>query len=388
MANTLTNLQPDLFEALDMVSRELVGMIPAVSRDSNADRAALNQTIRSFVAPASTTSSITPGQLPADNGDQTIGNKTISISKSKYVPIRWNGEEQRGMNTGPGYNNILRDQFAQAMRVLCNEVEADLAGLYYKASRAVAPAGTTLFDATGGLRDVANVRKILADNGAPMSDIQLVLNSTAGAALRGLNQYAGANTAGSDSIIRQGVLLDTYGVQIRESGQIVTHVAGTADGSTTLGTTDYAVGATSLALTTGGTGTFKKGDVVSFSADNSDPNLYVVAADVADVGSGTLVLGAPGLLKAITANAVDVDIQTSLDRNMCFSRNAIHLVTRAPARPMEGDAAVDVMIIQDPRSGLAFEVAMYKEYRQIKYEVSLAWGFEMIKPEHCALLID
>lgn len=385
MANTLTNLTPDLFEAMDVVSRELVGMIPAVSRDSSAERAAVNQTIRSYVAPASTAAAITPGQLPPDTGDQTIGNKTMTISKAYAVPVRWNGEEQKAMNHGPGYNNILRDQFAQAMRVLCNTIEADLAGLYYKACRAVAPAGTTLFDAAN-YKDVANVRKILIDNGAPPDDITLVLNTAAGAAFRGLAQNYGADTAGSDSFLRQGTLVNIHGVKIRESAQIVTHVNGTADGSTTLGTTDYAVGATSLALTTGGTGTFLKGDVVQF--DNSDSNLYVVGADVADVGSGTLTLNAPGLRKAITANGVDVDINASLDRNMCFSRNAIHLVTRAPARPMEGDRADDVMIIQDPRSGLAFEVAIYKEYRQIHYEISIAWGFEVMKNEHLALLID
>lgn len=387
MSNTLTNLTPDLFEAMDVVSRELTGLIPSVSRDSSSERAAVGQTIRSFVAPASTAASISPGQQAPDTGDQTIGSKTMTISKAYAVPVRWNGEEQKGMNTGPGYYNILRDQFAQAMRVLANTVEYDLASMYYKACRAVAPAGTTLFDAAN-YKDIANVRKILVDNGAPMDDISLVLNTTAGAAFRGNAQYYGANTAGSADWLHQGVLMNIHGVNVRESGQIFTHVNGTADGSTTLGTTDYAVGATSLALTTGGTGTFLKGDVVSFTADNSDPNLYVVGADVADVGSGTLVLANPGLRKAITANAVDVDINASLDRNMCFSRNAIHLVTRAPARPIEGDRAEDVMIIQDPRSGLAFEVAMYKEYRQIHYEISLAWGYEVIKPEHLALLID
>lgn len=385
MANTLTSLTPDLFEAMDVVSRELVGLIPAVSRDSSAERAAVGQTIRSFVAPASSASSISPGQLPPNTGDQTIGNKTMTISKAYQVPIRWNGEEQKAMNHGPGYYNILRDQFAQAMRTLCNTVEADLASLYYKACRAVAPAGTTLFDAAN-YKDIANVRKILIDNGAPTDDITLVLNTIAGAAFRGNAQYYGANTAGGDSFLRQGELMNIHGVKVRESAQIVTHVNGTADASTTLGTTDYAVGDTSLALTAGGTGTFLKGDVVSF--DNSDSNLYVVQADVADVGAGTLTLAAPGLRKAITANAVDVDINASLDRNMCFSRNAIHLVTRAPARPTEGDNAEDVMIIQDPRSGLAFEVAMYKEYRQIHYEVSLAWGYEVMKAEHLALLID
>ena len=388
MANTLTNLTPDLYAALDVVSRELVGFIPAVSRDSGVERASLNQTVRSFVAPAATSYNVTPGQLPADNGDNVFTNKTISITKSKYVPVRWNGEEQRGVNTGSGYASMLQMQFAHAMRTLVNEIESDLAGLYVKASRAVSPAGTTLFDAAS-YKDVANVVKELNLNGAPISDRQLILSPTAAAAFRGNSTYSSADTSGNISMLRQGVLLDQFGCAIRESHQVKMHVNGTAASTPDTNDTGYAIGSTTIGLdasTPSGTGTFLPGDVISFAGDT---NKYVVVTGDADISNGgSIVIAAPGLLKAIPAAETAITLEGSLERNMAFSRNAIHLVTRAPARPLEGDSAVDSMIIQDPRSGLAFEISMYKEYRQIKYEVALAWGYEMIKPEHCILLID
>jgi len=72
---------------------------------------------------------------------------------------------------------------------------------------------------------------------------------------------------------------------------------------------------------------------------------------------------------------------------MCFSRSALVLAARAPARPSEGDNATDVIVITDPRSGMSMEFAMYKGYRKVRYEVGLAWGVKNIKPEHTALLL-
>lgn len=383
MANTITNLIPDIYNALDTVSRELTGFIPAVSSDMTFERAAVGQTVRSPVAPAATAGDITPAVTPPDDGDQTIGNVSMSITKARRVPVRWNGEQSLGLNNGgPGRSRIMRDQFAQAMRTLANEVETDLAALHVYASRAYGTAGTTPFGTANDYTDASNVLKILKDNGGPVSDNQLVLGTAAGANL--LGKQARVDAAGSSSILRQGVLLDLHGMALRESGQVVTSTAGTGASATT-DTTGYAVGATTITLASAGTGTIVAGDVITFAGDT---NKYVVASGDADVSNGgTITLAAPGLQKAIATSATAITVIAAAARNMAFNRGAIALATRAPALPEEGDSADDRQIVTDPRSGLSFEIALYKQYRQVQYEVSLAWGVKAVKPEHMALLL-
>lgn len=383
MANTLTNLIPDIYNAMDVVSRELVGFIPAVSSDMTYERAAVGQTVRSPVAPASTASDITPAVTPPNDGDQTIGNVSMTITKARRVPVRWNGEEKRGLdNNGASFNVIFRDQMAQAMRTLVNEVEADLAALHNKASRAYGTAGTTPF--ASNLSDTANVRKILADNGAPMSDLQMVIDTSAGANMRTLTQLSKANEANDDNLLRRGVLLDVHGFAIRESAQVKTFTAGTGASATT-NAAGYAVGATSITLASAGTGTILAGDFITFAGDT---NKYQVVTGDTDVSNGgTIVLAAPGLRKAIPAAATNITVIATSVRNMAFARSAIALATRAPALPPQGDSAVDRQIITDPVSGLSFEVAMYAQYRQMQYEVSLAWGCAAVKTEHMAVLL-
>ena len=382
MANTLTNLIPDAFEAMDTVARELVGFIPAVTLDAQAARAALNQAVRSHVAPASTASDVTPGTTPPDDGDQTIGSKTLTITKSRVVPFRWTGEEQKGVNFGSGYRNIRADQIAQAIRTLVNELEVDIGLLAYKASRAYGTANTTPFAST--LADPAQVRKILADNGAPMADLQLVVDSTAGAAIRTLAQLTKANEAADTSLLRQGIILPLHGMDVRESAGVANPTVGT-NASGTTNTAGYAIGATVITLASAGTGTIIAGDVITFTGDT---NKYVVVSGDTDVSNGgTITLAAPGLRKALAASAVTITTVAKSARNLGFHRSAIVVATRAPALPEEGDMATDRMVLQDPRSGLAMEFAMYPQYRRVRYEVSLAWGAEMMKAEFAAVLL-
>ena len=382
MANTITNLVPNVYKALDVVSRELVGLIPAVTLDPDVARAALNQTVYSHVAPASTASDITPGVTPPNDGDQTIGSKGISITKSRRVPIRWNGEETRGLNSGAGLLSIQQNQIAQAIRTLTNEIETDLAALQAKFSRAYGTAGTTPFATAGDYTDAAEVVRILKDNGSPQSDNQLVINTAAGAKLIG--KQAQAYMQGNDTMLRQGVLLDHAGLALRESGQIQTFTKGTAASATT-NNAGYAVGATVLTLAAVGTGTILAGDVLTFAGDT---NQYVVTSGDADVSNGgTITIAAPGLRVAMSAATKAITVVGNSARSMAFNRSAIVLATRLPALPEGGDMAVASEIVVDPRSGLAFEIRQYNQYRQIQWEIAAAWGCDVIKAEHTALLL-
>jgi len=382
MSNTLTGLIPTLYEALDIVSRELVGFIPSVSRDSRLERAAKGQTVRSPVAPAAVAYDIVPGTTAPDTGDQTISYKDITISNSEYVPIRWEGEEEVSM--GDSLQPVVANQFAQAMRTLINKVEVDLGELYVSASRAYGTAGTPPF--ASNLSAAAQILKVLKDNGAPPSDLSLVIGTSASVNLRSLTQLTNVNQAGSDQTLRQGVLLPAFGMDIRESAGVQTHSKGTTTNVTVTGAN--AIGTTTVGVTTasGGAVTLTPGDYITIAGD-SEKYVVTTAASIGASTTGNIVIAEPGLMAATSGSEAVTTAASDYEVAIAFHRSAMHLVTRAPAMPIGGDMARDVVEIMDPMSGLGFQVASYLEYRRRKFEVGLAWGAACMKPEHTALLI-
>lgn len=381
MANILTGIIPTLYEALNTVSREMSGFIPAVRRDSNAERAAVNQTVRVPIGEAGALEDISPGINPANSGDTTVGYADIVITKSKAAPVRWNGEEQRAVGSNGTYNQVLADQFSDAMRKLVNAVEIDIAAeCKIGASRAYGTAGTAPFGTAGDLSDFAGVLRILEDNGAPDTDLQLVLGSAALGNLRGKQSVLfKVNEAGSNDMLRNGMTDRVQGFALRKSAGIQLHTKGTGASYVTSGST--AIDVEDIALVTG-TGTVLAGDVVTFAADSA--NKYVIGTGVS--APGTISLNKPGARVVIpTGNALTVG--NSYTPNAAFSRSAVVLAARAPAVPDGGDSADDSMMLTDPLTGMTFEVRVYRQYRQVKFEVCLAWGVKVVKPEHVALLI-
>jgi hypothetical protein len=369
---------------MDQVARELVGFIPSVYRNSSAEMAGKDQTVRYPISAPVAGEDIAPGDLPKDSGDTTEDFADMKITKARAFPVRITGEDYKTLDSQPGlYDLIMQDRFAQAIRAAVNEIETDLAGQAIYASRAYGTPGTTPFATS--MADIAAVKKILKDNGCPDGDISLIIDTAAGLNMRSLTQYLQVSAAGNDRGLREGVLLPLQGIDVRESAQVAYHNKGTATGIDVNFGAGYNIGDRILVCDGSDSGTLLDGDLVTFAGD---VNKYLIAPGntITGAAAGNVSLAKPGL-RASLANAVEMTIGGSYRANLAFHRSALHLVTRAPASPKEGDSAIDSAIITDPISGLSFEVRAYAQYRRVKYEVALAWGCKMVKPEFAAVLL-
>ena len=386
MANTLTGLIQTIYDARNVVSRERIGFIPAVTKNSTADRAALNQTVRVPIAAAVTSEADnTPAVTPPDTGDVTASYVDMTVSSSKHIPVRFSGEEVLSLTTSGVYADFIGQRFQQAFRRLDNLIEADLANSYKEASRAYGTAGTAPFGTAADFSDFAGLWRILDDNGCPPDNLRLILSNAAMQNLRAKQSTLfKANEAGTDEFLREGIVNRIMGFGIGQSGAIPTVTKGTA-ASATLTSTDYAVGSTSLTLASAGTGAFNAGDMVNIAGENNGIWYGLASGDTDVSNGGTIVLNAPGLTVAQTTNTSAVTVPAAnWVANLAFHPTAIQLLTRVPA--MGNDMAVSKEMIFDEVSGMTYEVAEYPGFGQTTFHVRIAWGYKVIKPAHVAVL--
>lgn len=379
MANVLTDLAADIYKAADVVGRELVGFIPASTINANgSERAAKGDVVRASFTREASAVDVSESMTIPEGTDQTVDNKTLSITNARAVQIPYTGEDILHLNNGIGYETVYGDQIAQAMRTLTNEMEQDLwEEAYTNSSRAFGTAGTTPFGSN--FSEIAEIRQILVDNGMPQNDgqVSLVMNTLAGTNLRQLAQLQQANTAGGTDLLRQGVLLDLQGLSIRESAQVGLHTKGTGS-SYLLNDASSAVGDTVIAAD-GGSGTILAGDIVTFAGTSTK---YVVNSALS---GGSFTIGGTGLTAAEADNDA-ITVGDSYTANIAFHRRALELAVRAPAVPQGGDTADDALTVQDPVSGLVFEVRVYKGYRKTMIEVAASWGVKAWKSDFIATL--
>lgn len=384
MATVLTGLIPVIYTALDEVLRELTGITTSVKMFPGAEGVAKDQSITYGETRAGVAQDVEVAMTQtATTG--TIDSGTIIMSNAREVPITWTGEGQ--LSVGMMYNDWHKDEIKQAIRTLLNEVEGGAGGVglhnaYKYASRAYGTPGTTPFSTAGDFSDATFTNKILNDNGATGMPKALVLSTTAGATLKG--KQSSSSYAYNDLMLTQGTIFDMDGMAIKESGFIASHTRGTATGSTT-DNAGYAVGARTITLDATGTGTILAGDFINLG---SDTNKYMVVSGNADVSSGgTITIGKPGLISAITTTETSITVGASSTRNLGFQQSSIVLAARPPKLPNGGDAAIDSETIIDPRTGVSLLYSRYGGKGMITDYVGLVWGWKVVKQEGLGVLL-
>jgi len=381
-ANTLTGLVPTIYQVVDRVLREQVGFIPAVHLNASAEQAAKDQTISYPIVPSMSAADITPAAVPTEPTGQTVSYGTMTINKSRKVQFHWSGEEEQSV--GAIHDGIKMSQMAQAFRTLVNEVETDLfTAAKQGASRAYGTAGTTPFGTASDLSDIAQIGKILRDNGAWIDgEMSLVLNSSAGANLRGKqSSLFKVNEAGEDAVLRDARLTRLEGFNIQESGQIAAHTPGTGTGYLVNLTAGYAAGSTAITVDTG-SGTILAGDILTNTKTSRDTNKYVVNTALA---TNVVTLAKPGN-RVAWVNNDPLSVGAAYTGNFALERNAVHLLARTPKLPKEG-ALGQHEVITDAYSGISFLVSMYPAYHEVIFEVGLSWGVKAVKQEAIATLL-
>ena len=377
MANTLTNLIPDAYVALDVVSRELTGFLSSVTRDATADRVAEGQSVRSFIAPKnSAAGDISPSMTAPIAADQTIGNVAITIQKQRFAPFSWTGEEEYAVDQGPGYLNIRQAQIAQAIRTLVNEMEKQVYDIAAPdVSRSTGTAAGSPFGSN--LNELTELKKILDDNGAPATNRSLIIGTDDGAILRQKTQLTNVNQAGDNATLRDGELLNLFGFSVKESAQISSIADSGVTGTKINKAAGFAAGDTALIIDSG-SGAISAGDIVTIGNFN-----YGVAAATTTL----LTLNSPGLQEAVADNAT-VTVVADSSRLLGFSQDAICLATRLPQAPQDGDQALGRETVTDPRSGISFEFVKWPGYDMNTYHVRASYGVSVISPEHVGAILS
>jgi len=384
MSNTMTDLIPVLFSAAQEVSNEPAGALDSISMNFDDKGAAIGDTIKLPLAPAAAQAAYTPAMTTTAGTDKIADAIEVSIDYNYQTSWHLTGEQIRSLQNANSDKEWVRQLIAQGMRTLRNGAESILLdSIYQGASRAWGTAGTTPF--ASDINDIAAVRRILLDNGAPMADLQMVIDSAATYNLQKLAIYQQAAYAGTDSERRSGLFLPQFGFNVRTSAGIATHTKGTATGMDS--TAIEPIGETVIAVDGSDSGTILAGDVITNSTKvtaGTDLNKYVVASATASgAASGNITLNRPGVRVATAVNDEYV-IGSSYTPNVAFERSAIVGVMRPPIIP---DSPLIQQIPISDSKGMTYLLCQIVGDGMITWRLHLAYGFKAVQPEHIAILM-
>jgi hypothetical protein len=376
--STLTAIAPVAYSVAQELSNEPIGAINAIYTSFDNKGVAKGDKVKVPVAPMASVSPFTPASTFPAGDAKVAGAVEVEITNSDKTSWVLTHEQVQSLRNGGNFEEWVRQLLGQGMRALRNTAEtACLTAIKVGASKAVGTANVNPFGSS--LHALADVKKILMDQGAPLAELQFVGNSASYTEMLKNKLITDASAAGAATERRTGIIDKQYGFDIRVSGQIAKHLQA-APG------TAYATNAAALAKALSvdvktGVGAIPAGSIVSI-ADDASLSKYVVSTAIA-TNADDLIINRPGFAAAIADNKA-LTFTGDYTPNFAFERSAIVGIMRPPI--LDETGIISTLPITDP-FGVPYLLVELNLYGQTVWELHLAYGFKAVQPEHIAILI-
>ncbi len=368
MANTLSVWDPLFYaqEALIQLEKAL-GLAGRIHRGYDASPQQKGSVIQ-IKKPAT----FTAQDAPSSAQDIEAGSTSITLDQWREVKFGLMDKELSHTK-----EDIINDHIRPAAYALADDVDQKLAALY-----ADVP---WFFDVAAGpgsgivLSDIAQTRKVLFDNAAPMDDgnMHLMVGGAEEAALLPLLSPQNLNTGGAETLARAAIG-SVFGSEVFANQNTPSHTPGVSADADGALVGAHAKGATTVNFDgTTASGTFKKGDSFVIAGNTQR---YAITADVTE-STGVTASIFPALVQAHADNdVINVRLDTHVS-NLMFHRNAFALAT-APLSELGGQLGARIATISDPITNLSLRSRMYYDGDNSKVLVALdmLYGFKTLDP--------
>lgn len=320
--------------------------------------------------------SVAPDVVPPAVSAVTPTSIPITLSQWQEAPFAMDDKGLVQVDNG-----IIPMQAKEAVKSLANAVEDHLWSLLTASiAQYAGTAGTTPFQ--NGLDDFLAADKNLNDALADPEDRFMVINTAAKASAMGLRAIQDASFRagkGPNSLI-SGEIGDVLGARWIMSQRVPNHTAGTLAGSGTTVTGANAVGATTIALSGGASGTLIAGDIIDFGQTlNGVTVTYNVVSSVGGATPSSVTIAAPGLLVATTGGEV-VSKRATFAQNILIQKNTLAFAMAPLLDTVEVPGATMQSVAIDEVSGLSLRLEVSRQHRQVQWAFDALWGGAVIRP--------
>lgn len=324
--------------------------------------------------PATFTAVEFDGDLTGEYQDITQGSVDVTLDKIASVDMKITSEQMT-----LEIADFTKEITEPAMQAITQQIDANILSLYKDIPYYYGASGSTPDE----LADVSQVRKVLQENKAPMSDRRLVVDSEAEAKFGVLDAFISKDYVDSGVALQDAILGKKLNFAIYADQNVPTHTAGTFTAiATPLTDGAIASGATTLTLDGGsGTETLLVGDLIKIGAET-----FTVTADKAASGGDISVTVYPAVNAAIDDGTAVVFPDKSAGAhvaNLAFHKNAFAFVSR-PLMPAAGQDSYTTNY-----NGIPIRVTMGYDFDTKSNIVSYdcLYGVKTLYPELAARLL-